>query len=115
MLMMCRCGFIGETLMIYEEEKVRRSDLETSDEERFRRSSSRAKSFKKRAVNASNRITHTLRKRSGKRVAPCQYASISIDDVRDAEEEEAVNEFRQTLISKDLLPPRHDDYHTMLR
>ncbi|KAJ6403780.1 hypothetical protein OIU84_012060 [Salix udensis] len=44
-----------------------------------------------------------------------RYAAITINDVRDAKEEEAVNGFRHVLISKDLLPPRHDDYHTLLR
>ncbi|KAK6937648.1 CRAL/TRIO, N-terminal domain [Dillenia turbinata] len=65
-------------------------------------------------MNASNKISHSLRKR-GKRVADCQFAAISVNDVRDAEEEEAVNAFRQVLIAKDLLPPTHDDYHTLLR
>ncbi|KAF2292598.1 hypothetical protein GH714_025897 [Hevea brasiliensis] len=41
--------------------------------------------------------------------------AISINDVRDANEEAAVNAFRQELIAKDLLPPRYDDYHTLLR
>lgn len=65
-------------------------------------------------MNASMKLTQTLRKR-GKRVANCRYASISIEDVRDSEEEEAVNSFREALLAKDLLPTRFDDYHTMLR
>ncbi|XP_052187971.1 phosphatidylinositol/phosphatidylcholine transfer protein SFH9-like [Diospyros lotus] len=65
-------------------------------------------------MNASTRLTQTLRKRS-KRVAPCRFAAISIEDVRDEKEEDAVNAFRHALIAKDLLPAQHDDYHTLLR
>ncbi|XP_044503542.1 phosphatidylinositol/phosphatidylcholine transfer protein SFH9-like isoform X2 [Mangifera indica] len=87
-------------------------DVETSEDEK-RRSQSRY--LRKKAMSASTRLTHSLRKRGSKRVSDSQYASISIEDVRDAEEEKAVNAFRQALIANDLLPPRHDDYHTMLR
>lgn len=65
-------------------------------------------------MSASTKFTHTVRKR-GKRVADCQFSSISIEDVRDAKEEEAVDLFRQVLLVKDLLPARYDDYHYMLR
>lgn len=94
-----------------EEERARRSDFEISEEEKKR---IRIRSLKKKAMNASNKISHTLRRRST-RVAHCRYASISIDDYRDEKEEESVNAFRQLLMDKDLLPPRHDDYHTILR
>lgn len=86
-------------------------DLETSEDEKRRR---KARSLRKKAMSASTRLTHSLRKR-GKRVADCRYAAISINDFRDAKEEEAVNVFRQALIAKHLLPLRHDDYHTLLR
>ncbi|KAK9282120.1 hypothetical protein L1049_005032 [Liquidambar formosana] len=101
----------GEILVIQEEERGRRSDFEISEDERRR---TRIRSLKKKAMNASTRFTHTLRKRS-KRVSDYRYPVVSIEDVRDAEEEEAVIAFRQALIEKDLLPSRHDDYHTMLR
>ncbi|KAM4077935.1 hypothetical protein ACJW30_12G177900 [Castanea mollissima] len=59
-------------------------------------------------------LSQSLRKR-GNKVADCRFASISINDVRDSKEEEAVNAFRRTLLAKNLLPPSHDDYHTLLR
>ncbi|PON60809.1 CRAL/TRIO, N-terminal domain containing protein [Trema orientale] len=101
----------GEVVLVQEDEKSRVFEIETSEDERRR---SRGRSLKKKTMNASMKLTQTLRKR-GKRVANCRYASISIEDVRDSEEEEAVNSFREALIVKDLLPSRFDDYHTMLR
>ncbi|MCI18015.1 phosphatidylinositol/phosphatidylcholine transfer protein SFH12-like, partial [Trifolium medium] len=41
--------------------------------------------------------------------------SVEIEDVHDAEELKAVEEFRQVLVAEDLLPAKHDDYHMMLR
>lgn len=101
----------GESISCEEDERAKRSDFETNEDERRR---IQIRSLKKKAINASSKITHTLRKRS-KRIAPCRFASISIEDVRDEKEEEAVNAFRQALIVNDLLPALHDDYHTMLR
>lgn len=104
-----------EKLMIQENERGKKDgylfEIETSEDEKKR---IRGRSLKKKAMTASTKLTHSLRKR-GKRVANCRYAAISIEDVRDAKEEEAVNSFRQVLIAKDLLPASHDDYHTMLR
>lgn len=102
----------GEILLAaQEDERPRRSDFEISEDERRK---TRIRSLKKKAMNASTRLTHTLRKRGSRRVADSRYP-ISIEDVRDAKEEVAVNAFRQALLEKDLLPARHDDYHTMLR
>ncbi|KAJ4847591.1 hypothetical protein Tsubulata_013910 [Turnera subulata] len=101
----------GEAVSVQESDRWRGADLETSEDEKRRR---KVRSLKKKAMSASTRFTHSLRKR-GRRVADCRYAAISINDVRDAEEEEAVNEFRQALVARDLLPPRLDDYHTLLR
>ncbi|XP_043707022.1 phosphatidylinositol/phosphatidylcholine transfer protein SFH9-like isoform X2 [Telopea speciosissima] len=101
----------GEGFFIQDDERARKSDYETSEDERRR---TRIGSIKKKAMHASNKFSHTLRKR-GKRVGDCRLPSVSIEDVRDAEEEEAVNAFRQALLKKDLLPARFDDYHTMRR
>ncbi|PIA36046.1 hypothetical protein AQUCO_03400146v1 [Aquilegia coerulea] len=65
-------------------------------------------------MHASAKLSHSLRKRS-KRVRDCQFLSVPIEDVRDAKEMEAVETFRKLLHSRGLLPPRHDNYHTMLR
>ncbi|GAV70697.1 CRAL_TRIO domain-containing protein/CRAL_TRIO_N domain-containing protein, partial [Cephalotus follicularis] len=103
----------GDLILNQDNERTRGLYFENFEDEK-RRSTTRARSLKKKAMSASTKLTHSLRKRS-KRVADCRYSSLSIEDVRDAKEEEAVNAFRQALITNDLLPPSHDDYHTLLR
>lgn len=94
-----------------DDERARVFEPESSEDERRR---TRSKSLRKRAITASAKFSNTLRKQSS-RVADCRFATISVHEVRDAGEEDSVNKFRQVLIARDLLPPRHDDYHTMLR
>ncbi|KAG1363812.1 phosphatidylinositol/phosphatidylcholine transfer protein SFH13 [Cocos nucifera] len=94
-----------------DERKERRSDVEGSEDERRR---TKIGSLKKKALNASTKFTHSLKKR-GKRKVYFRVPSVAIEDIRDAEEERTVYAFRQELIAKDLLPDRHDDYHTLLR
>ncbi|KVH99215.1 phosphatidylinositol/phosphatidylcholine transfer protein SFH13-like [Cynara cardunculus var. scolymus] len=98
-------------LEAFDETRERRSDFENSEDERRR---SKIGSLKKKAINASNKFTHSLKKR-GKRKIDYRVPSVSIEDVRDANEERAVHELRQKLLDRDLLPSRHDDYHTLLR
>lgn len=100
-----------EGLGTNDELRERRSDFEISEDERRR---SKIGTLKKKALNASNKFTHSLKKR-GKRKIDYRVPSISIEDIRDAKEESAVLELRQKLHDRDMLPPKHDDYHTLLR
>jgi len=103
-----------EIVLIQDEERARKSEIEVSEDEPIRRT--RIRSLKKKAVNASTKVAHGLKnKKRGKRVANCKFAAITVDDVRDEKEEEAVTAFRQILVERDLLPLHLDDYHTMLR
>ncbi|KAL2495792.1 Phosphatidylinositol/phosphatidylcholine transfer protein SFH13 [Forsythia ovata] len=100
-----------EGIEVHDETRERRSDYENSEDERRR---SKIGTLKKKALNASNKFTHSFKKR-GKRKIDYRVSSVSIEDVRDAREESAVNDLRQMLLQMDLLPDRHDDYHTFLR
>ncbi|KAJ1420521.1 CRAL/TRIO, N-terminal domain [Sesbania bispinosa] len=94
-----------------DEIRERRSDVENSEDERRQ---SKIGSLRKKAMNASSKFTHSLKKR-GKRKIDYRVPSVSIEDVRDEREETAVHELRQRLIERGSLPPRHDEYHTLLR
>lgn len=100
-----------EGLLAQEEDGARKHRTSNSEDERRRMP--RMRSLKKKAASASARITHGIKR--CKQAAGCQFAAIAVDDIRDAEEVDAVNMLRQILIDRDLLPPTHDDYHTMLR
>ena len=102
----CFEGFSGS-----DEKKERRSDFENSEDERR----TRIGSLKKKALNASSKFKHTLRKKSSRRKSDGRVSSVSIEDVRDFEELQAVDAFRQSLIMDELLPEAFDDYHMMLR
>lgn len=107
------CHLLGPEQVEVSDEllRERRSDFDNSEDERRR---SKIGNLKKKALNASNKFTHSLKKR-GKRKIDYRVPAVSIEDVRDAKEESAVHEFRQRLLDRDLLPARHDDYHTLLR
>ena len=78
--------------------------MENSEDERRR---TKIGALKKKAINASTKFRHSLKKKPRRKHV--------IKDVRDVEEQASVDNFRQALIAEDPLPPRHDDYHVMLR
>ncbi|CAM8948665.1 unnamed protein product [Rhodiola kirilowii] len=87
------------------------SDCENSDDEKRK---SKMGNLRKKAVNASTKFTHSLKKR-GKRKVDYRVPRVSIEDVRDAKEESAVKELSQRLLAMGLLPVKHGNYHTLLR
>lgn len=95
------CLFILSTGM----EKI---DIENIEEDK----KPRLGSFKKKALNASNKFRQSLKK-TGRRNS--RVMSVVFEDEHDAEEAKSVDAFRQALILEELLPTQHDDYHMMLR
>ncbi|ONM38915.1 Phosphatidylinositol/phosphatidylcholine transfer protein SFH8 [Zea mays] len=69
-------------------------------------------SFKKRAVTVGYKFRHSLWRKS--KMKNDNHVA-SIDDIRDGQELEIVERFRECLIDEGLLPEHHDDYHMMLR
>ncbi|XP_024165061.1 phosphatidylinositol/phosphatidylcholine transfer protein SFH8 isoform X1 [Rosa chinensis] len=102
----CFEGFYGS-----DEKRERKSDFENSEDERR----TRIGTLKKKAINASTKFKHSLKKKGSRRKSDGRVSSVSIEDVRDVEELQAVDAFRQSLILDELLPDKHDDYHMMLR
>lgn len=103
-------GFEGQCSN--DEIRERRSDVENSEDER--RQYSKIGTLKKKAMNASSKFTHSLKKR-GKKKIDYRVPSVAIEDVRDAREETAVIELRRKLVERGSLPPMHDNYHSLLR
>lgn len=106
LLFYCQEGGGG---MEREETREMKSDTDCSDDESGT-TTMRCGKLKKKALIASSKITHSLRKFTQYRIQ-----SVSIEDIHDAEEEKAVLAFRNEILSRNLLPDRHDDYHKILR
>ncbi|KAL9679763.1 hypothetical protein QQ045_017629 [Rhodiola kirilowii] len=100
-----------ELLAGYDDYKDRMSGSENSEDEKQK---SKIGSLRKKAANASNKFTHSIRKR-GKRKVNHRVSQVFIEDIRDAKEEIAVSELRQRLLDMNLLSVIHDNYHTLLR
>lgn len=58
-------------------------------------------------------LRDSLTRRS--RRSSSKVMSVEIEDIRDADDLKAVDEFRQALVLEELLPEKHDDYHMLLR
>ncbi|EPS69446.1 hypothetical protein M569_05317 [Genlisea aurea] len=107
---LARPCFEGSSAM--DEKRERKSDIENSEDERRTRISS----LKKKALNASSKFKHSLKKRGSRKKSDIRrVSSVSIEDIRDAEELQAVESFRLSLVLDELLPEKFDDYHMMLR
>ncbi|KAK3224196.1 hypothetical protein Dsin_011221 [Dipteronia sinensis] len=85
-------------------------EVKISEDER----KTRVGSIKKVATSASIRFRHSL-KRNRRSSRVMSMDCMEIDDIHDPEESRSVDEFRQVLISEELLPEIHDDYHMLLR
>jgi hypothetical protein len=84
----------------------RRSDGERDTEDE-RKGKTKMEAFK--AIISSKSLKNSLKRRKKK------YGFGAIKDFRYEQEQLAVEAFRDLLISEDLLPASHDDYHEFLR
>ncbi|KAG0495588.1 hypothetical protein HPP92_000279 [Vanilla planifolia] len=82
-------GFDGFSFL--DEHRERKTDFESSDDDKRMRIGS----LKRRAFDASNIFKHTLKKKKkSRRKTENRFISLSIEDIRDIEELQAVDAFR---------------------
>ncbi|KAF7828897.1 Phosphatidylinositol/phosphatidylcholine transfer protein SFH12 [Senna tora] len=106
-------GFLKrKTTEVKKDEEVDEDEIQQAKKMKNTHRKSEPGSFKKEATSASNMLKSSM-SRKGRRSS--KVMSVEIEDVHDAEEHKAVEEFRQALILDELLPAKHDDYHMMLR
>ncbi|KAJ8762187.1 hypothetical protein K2173_007342 [Erythroxylum novogranatense] len=92
------------------ERRERKSDFDNWEEDRR----TGIGNLKKKAMKASSKLRRSLTKKSKKKSTD-PGTSAAIEDIRDVGELRLVDAFRHALIADDMLPPRHDDYHLLLR
>jgi hypothetical protein len=80
-----------------------------------RASAGKAKLGAIRKFIATSKFRNSLKKRRSASLNRVKNLSLPIVDVRDAKDQQAVEELRRELLARDLLPPQHDDYHVLLR
>ncbi|XVF45327.1 hypothetical protein PTKIN_Ptkin02bG0196900 [Pterospermum kingtungense] len=104
---------MADTLSVPVERQVRmdvdKTGVVNSEDER----KTRLGSLKKKAITASNKFRHSLKKKTRRHSRVMSIAGI--EDDLNAEELQAVDAFRQALVLDELLPAKHDDHHMMLR
>ncbi|WJX89901.1 Phosphatidylinositol/phosphatidylcholine transfer protein sfh12 [Trifolium repens] len=66
-----------------------------------------------RVESLKKKLRDSLTRRN--RRSSSKVMSVEIEDVRNADDLKAVDEFRQALVLDELLPEKHDDYHMLLR
>jgi len=70
-------------------------------------------SLKQKAISASNRFKNSFKKKT--RRTSSKIVSVANTDDINGDDYLSVEAFRQVLVLDDLLPPKHDDLHMMLR
>jgi len=65
----------------------------------------------KAVMAASTKLRNSMKKKHHRRVD----SRLIIEDIRDPKEHEIVQLFRKLLLEENILPEKHDDYHSLLR
>jgi hypothetical protein len=100
-------------ISVGDDEMGDRADCENSEDKPTHRRNAVAEDRKK-SLHMSTRLTHSLKKR-GKMEVGCRVPRIAIEDVKDAEKEQATSSSQKVFLARSLLPHRDGDYHMMLR